>query len=624
MVEAAEEPADTAAAPAPAEQAPAPVAAPVAAASVEDLPVDHATAASALLALRVGVRVDQLGTDSIDDLVDGVSSRRNQVLMDIGKEFDVPAIDGAHEAALPELIETLAARSAHYRYPGPILSDAVDGALTAALGPVGSSPAALAKRVAGHWGLGSGWTARAGLTLALGTREGSSRRGGDLATVSGASADALIDAAVSAAAADAGVAVAPASAASAGGGAVDAAAVTELREHVEGILVDHASDLLARLGRLPAAAEEEAADIREALATLALLESEHGSARLVAPAFDARRHVLLDSAATWARADIDHLVQASLAAEAGQAPLDESALEALVDQIAVHRDADPRIVATLTHHRDRLAAAGRTATVALLDRALTAQPTGVAVPGLDRLRSALADPTAAQAVAARRGTGRSPGPVRRPGRAGHRRLAELDRVGLGGPPAARRRHRRVATTTDTPERIAAYRDLERRYAGVGAQLHVVPANLASFADVDGLLDWLTTPTDRGGRPDHPRGQARPVADAGAAVRGRPGRRRAARHPRGRPARPCACCCSACSAWSVGLAERSRRRRPAPRSASCCRCRPTTAPSVATAPTATRRRRSRRWPTSGISERLPLGRAHPDHLRGRSAGCAAPA
>ncbi|MGB7983251.1 MAG: beta-ketoacyl synthase N-terminal-like domain-containing protein, partial [Candidatus Nanopelagicales bacterium] len=52
----------------------------------------------------------------------------------------------------------------------------------------------------------------------------------------------------------------------------------------------------------------------------------------------------------------------------------------------------------------------------------------------------------------------------------------------------------VVTTTDTRERIAAYRDLERRYAAPGAQLHVVRANLASFADIDALLDWVTTPT----------------------------------------------------------------------------------------------------------------------------------
>ncbi len=203
--EAAEAPAPVAAA-APA-AAPAPSAAP--AGEVADLPVDHATALAALLALRTGVRPDQLGSDSIESLVDGASSRRNQVLMDLGKEFNVPAIDGAHEVALPELTSKLVERSAGYRYPGPILSQAVDSALTAALGPLGGSAGGLTKRVTGHWALGAGWAARTALALALGTREGASKRGGDLATLEGGSADGLIDAAVQAAAAQAGVSVAP-------------------------------------------------------------------------------------------------------------------------------------------------------------------------------------------------------------------------------------------------------------------------------------------------------------------------------------------------------------------------------------------------------------------------------
>ncbi|MFN8129310.1 MAG: beta-ketoacyl synthase N-terminal-like domain-containing protein [Candidatus Nanopelagicales bacterium] len=50
------------------------------------------------------------------------------------------------------------------------------------------------------------------------------------------------------------------------------------------------------------------------------------------------------------------------------------------------------------------------------------------------------------------------------------------------------------TSDDSEPRIAKYRDLERRYAGPGAELHIVRANLASFNDVDALLQWLTTST----------------------------------------------------------------------------------------------------------------------------------
>ena len=133
-------------------------------ATAADLPVGHATAVAALLALRVGVRVDQLEHDSIESLVDGASSRRNQVLMDIGKEFGVSAMDGAHEVPLLELTSTLAEKTAAYRYPGPVLSAAVESGVTAALGPRGSSASALTKRVASHWGLGEGWAARTALS----------------------------------------------------------------------------------------------------------------------------------------------------------------------------------------------------------------------------------------------------------------------------------------------------------------------------------------------------------------------------------------------------------------------------------------------------------------------------
>ena len=63
-------------------------------------------------------------------------------------------MDGAHEVPFVELTSKLAERTTAYRYPGPVLSAAVEGAVTAALGPRGSSQSALAKRVTAHWGLG--------------------------------------------------------------------------------------------------------------------------------------------------------------------------------------------------------------------------------------------------------------------------------------------------------------------------------------------------------------------------------------------------------------------------------------------------------------------------------------
>jgi fatty acid synthase len=456
---------------------------------VADAPVDLTTALRALLALRAGVRADQLGDDTLDTLVEGASSRRNQLLMDLGREFGVPAIDGAHEVPLAELADRLGERARGYRFPGPVLAPGVEAALTAALGPLGSAPAALAKRVTGHWGLAPGWVGRVGLAAALGSREGASRRGGDLRTLPGDRAESLVDAAVLAAASEVGVTVAPAAAAS--GGTVDAAAVTELRQHVEDLLAAQATGTLERLGRGTPA--EEAPDHRDALARLALLEAEHGPSAQVAPRFDARRHVLLASSQVWARADADHLVECALAAESAGAPLD-AATEGLLDQLRVHRDADPRLATTLRFHRARAEALGRNGTVALVDRALTEAPSGVPGGDLDALRAVLVEPTAAAVLAAARDLAVAPGAFAdqvalvtgaSPGSIAWAAVAHLLR---GGATVV------LATTSDTPERIAAYRDLERRWAAPGAVLHVVPANLASFADVDALVEWCTTPT----------------------------------------------------------------------------------------------------------------------------------
>jgi fatty acid synthase len=60
----------------------------------------------------------------------------------------------------------------------------------------------------------------------------------------------------------------------------------------------------------------------------------------------------------------------------------------------------------------------------------------------------------------------------------------------------------VATSTDTPERRRFYRELYRTSAGPEAELHVVPANLASFGDIDALSAWLEHPGGgRRGRDD---------------------------------------------------------------------------------------------------------------------------
>ena len=364
--------------------------------------------------------------------------------MDIGKEFGVSAMDGAHEVPLVELTSTLAEKTAGYRYPGPVLSAAVEGGVTAALGPArvlrrrrwpSASPRTGASGRAG--------SARTALALALGTREGTSRRGGDLATLT------AVDAPRASSTRPCwpppprrGSPWPRLPPPSTGGGTVDAAAVNELREHVEGILVDQASEVLARLGRVPGQ--------RPAGRRLPRGAGHAGPARVRARAGHAGRPDVRPAPPRAARLRV-HLgacrrgppgAGARCAAESGQRGRRRRSTT-LVDQVAAHRDADPRIRATLEYHRARLAGAGRPGTVALLDRALTAAPAGVPVPELEKLRDALSGGRRRARPGGGRGAGAGPGRLPRRGRAGDRRVAELDRVVVGGAPAARRCDRRA-------------------------------------------------------------------------------------------------------------------------------------------------------------------------------------
>ena len=107
----------------------------------------------------------------------------------------------------------------------------------------------------------------------------------------------------------------------------------------------------------------------------------------------------------------------------------------------------------------------------------------------------------------------------------------------------------VATTSRLDqERLAFFRGLYRDHASTGAALWVLPANLASYADVDALVEWISEPVveEAGGAED--RAAPGPGPDAGLPVR----RSRRCRARRPTPARAprwsSASCCGASSAW----------------------------------------------------------------------------
>lgn len=315
-----EEPVEsTAAASGSVEAAPAPAAAPAAPSGgprPDDLGFDASDATLALIALSTKMRIDQIEpVDSIESLTDGASSRRNQLLVDLGSELNLSAIDGAAEADLSGLRVQVTKLARTYKPFGPVLSDSINDQLKTVFGPSGKRPAAIAERVTKTWELGPGWVKHVTVELALGTREGTSVRGGDLGGLApstladGNAVDTAIDAAVAAVAGRHGVGVTLPSAGGGGGATVDAAALSEFTDQItgrDGVLASAARLVLDQLGlSAPVAVPDGATDTE----LVELVSAELGSdwPRLVAPTFDGKKAVVFDDRWASAREDLARL-----------------------------------------------------------------------------------------------------------------------------------------------------------------------------------------------------------------------------------------------------------------------------------------------------------------------------
>ncbi|TRX48169.1 DUF1729 domain-containing protein [Corynebacterium guaraldiae] len=405
-------------------------------AAVTDRPLSVHQALEMLIALWTKVRPDQMAaTDSIETLVEGVSSRRNQLLVDLGVEFGISAIENAADAPIPQLAESVAQRAPGYATFGEVLAEHVAQALIRLTGPAGKKPSYVAERVSSTWGLGPGWADRAIAQLVLGTREGSSLRGGNLASLpmtgvaSAAELDALIDASVSAAGEREGVSLQKA-AAPTPHESVDPEAVRAYTERLESALEDSARAALAALGREETLTEQGDSTAHTELEQLVAAELGPDWQRQVAPAFDVRKAVLLDDHWATAREDI------ARAAAAGEA-------EPELDVLGTGEEV--ALLAELFGYED-LARDARTPADGLLFAGQVAVVTGG-----------------------------SPGSI----------AAELIGELLAEGATV------IATTSQlSHERLEFYKQLYRSRAVGAAALWVVPANLNSFADVDALAKWI--------------------------------------------------------------------------------------------------------------------------------------
>ena len=453
---AASAPAAAAAAPAAVAAAPAAPAGAPSGAAVADIPFNASDAIAMLLAYSAKVRPDQIGeSDTTDTLTNGVSSRRNQLLMDISSELGVASVDGAAEATVKALSALVNKVAPNYKAFGPVLSDIVRDRVRGLFGAAGVKLGQITKRVTDTWQLGEGWASHVVAALVLETREGASSRGGDLASLSteaafnAAAANALIDAAVQKVASDKGVAVAmPSAGGAAGGAVVDSAALDAFAAKVtgaDGVLASTAKFVLNQLG-VTASVADDSAD--ENAAVVAAVEAELGSdwPKQVEPRFDERKAILFDDRWASAREDLSRAYYNNDASALdgsfiglGKAVADEAAWYAGKTTDAELAAAFKRVADEALEQTDESAEASRFAG----DIAVV---TGVAPNSI-----------AAQVV---------------------------NGLLAGGATV-------VATSHSFRQSVKAWaKQTYREHAAGDAKLWLVPANLSSYRDVDALVAWV--------------------------------------------------------------------------------------------------------------------------------------
>ena len=435
-----------------------------------DIPFTASDAIGVLMAYSTKVRLDQIGAnDTTDTLTNGVSSRRNQLLMDISSELGVASVDGAAEATLTQLSQIVNKAAPNYKPFGAVLSEALRDRLRALFGAAGVKQSYIRDRVLHTWQLGEGWVAATLATLLLDTREGASSRGGDLAKLptaaaqSKSDADVLIDAAVQAAAAAKGVTVAmPSAGGAAGGAVVDAAALDAFAEKVtgsNGVLAATARFVLNELG-VAAPVVREGED--ENAAVVEAVHAELGAdwPKQVEPRFDANKAILFDDRWASAREDLARAfytddVEALSGSFAGFGAAVASEAKWFAGQLdgQYERASDATIAQKKRDLRDTFAhIAAEALEPASNDEAATRFASDIAVV-----------------------TGVAP----------HSIAAQVVNGLLAGGATV------IATSHSFKPSVKAWaKQTYREHAAGKAKLWLVPANLSSYRDVDALVKWI--------------------------------------------------------------------------------------------------------------------------------------
>ena len=439
---------------------PAAPTAPTSAPRPDDIGFDAADATLALIALSAKMRIDQIEPlDSIESITDGASSRRNQLLVDLGSELNLGAIDGAAEADLAGLKSQVTKLARTYKPFGPVLSDAINDQLRTVLGPSGKRPAYIAERVTQDLG------ARRRLGQAR-DRRGRARHPGRAPASAAATSAACTTArwptprpsTRSSTPRLPRWARATVSRSRCRRPPVGAAAWSTPPRSASSPSRSPAATAcwLARPGWCSVSSASTTRSPRRTTATDAelidLVTAELGSdwPRLVAPVFDGRKAVLFDD--RWASARED-LVKIWL--------MDDDEVDADWPRLSERFEGAGHVVGTqATWWQGKALAAGRNIHASLFGRAAA----GAENPGTGRYSDEVAVVT-----------GASKGSI----------AASVVAQLLDGGATV------IATTSRLDDdRLAFYRTLYRDHARFGAKLWVVPANMASYTDIDALVSWV--------------------------------------------------------------------------------------------------------------------------------------
>ncbi|MCS4484610.1 DUF1729 domain-containing protein [Gleimia sp. 6138-11-ORH1] len=420
-------------------------------AAPSDINFDPEAALLTLIALQTKLRLEQIGaTDTADSITNGVSSRRNQLLMDMAAELGVPSLDGAAEADIATICQRANQAAPTYQPFGSVLGELVRAKLRPLVAGVGLKPTAVAERISEVWKLPASWICPVEAQIVLETRVGESVRGGTLGTLaelptgSKAQVFELIDAAVQQVANRQGVSVAKAGGGSAGGTAVvDSQALNAFAEQVtgeSGVLAAIANTIATKLGLQPTEAPVESEDFS---ALVTAVEAELGPKWLqsVTPAFTNEKVVLFDDRWAVAREEL---------ARAG----------------AQKQAVDPQRFTGLGETVARHASWWAKCTAGEVSEAFAAASACAATEFTGRYRGEIALVT-----------GASPGSIA---------YSVVESLLAEGATVV------MTTSRLTPTRVDLARQLYANHAAAGSALYVVEANLSSFRDVDAVVDWIST------------------------------------------------------------------------------------------------------------------------------------